>query len=295
LSESAPRRKLANLQIEGSPAMTDPVPSIREADATGEIAALYGDIRETLGVPVVNLIWRHLAVFPGGLGWAWESLKPLYASGAIAREAIALRGGLEIPVIPGLTAPALAALGLSNEDIARINMILSAYERSNAMNMIALGALLARLEGSDWRPETAVPKPADDEAVEGEMPPLLALDEMEPHVRALVEALNAVGGRTEILASMYRHLANWPPYLGAISALITPFASEGRLEPLILGVVAEGRRRAAALAGNLATPDVALETDVEDKMRATLGRFIDGPIGKMIAIVPLIKRAMPAR
>ena len=48
----------------------DPVPVITEAEATGNIAALYADIRTTLGVPVVNLIWRHLAVFPDGLPWA---------------------------------------------------------------------------------------------------------------------------------------------------------------------------------------------------------------------------------
>lgn len=273
----------------------DPVPSVREADATGEIAALYDDIRRTLGVPVVNLIWRHLAILPGGLGWAWEALKPLYESGAITAEARTLRDGLEVPVIPGLSAAALSALGLSHEDIARIEMILSAYERSNAMNMIALGALSARLEGSDWRLEPAEPRAADDTAVAGEMPPLLTPAEMPPHVRALVEELNAVGGRTEILASMYRHLANWPPYLGAVSALITPFAAEGRLEPLILDVIAEGRRRGAALAGNLAVPSQTLDRENEVKMRAALGRFIDGPIGKMIAVVPLIKRAMPRR
>ena len=55
----------------------DPVAAISEAGATGEIAALYGDIRATLGVPVVNLIWRHLATFPGALPWAWQSLRPL--------------------------------------------------------------------------------------------------------------------------------------------------------------------------------------------------------------------------
>lgn len=273
----------------------DPVPSVREADASGEIAALYGDIRKTLGVPVVNLIWRHLAVLPDGLGWAWEALKPLYESGAIAAEARTLRGGLEVPVIPGLSAAALSSLGLSREDIACIGMILSAYERSNAMNMIALGALSARLEGSDWRLEPAEPRAADDEAVEGEMPPLLTLAEMPPHVRTLVGELNAVGGRAEILASMYRHLANWPPYLGAVSALITPFAREGRLEPVIREAIAEGRRRGATLAGNLAAPAQSLDDDTEAKMRAALTRFIDGPIGKMIAVVPLIKRAMPRR
>lgn len=269
------------------------VPSISEVDATGDIARLYEDIRATIGVPVVNLIWRHLAVFPGGLGWAWESLKPLYASGAIAAEAAALRDGVDVPVLPGLTLAALTALGLSHDDIARINMILGAYERSNAMNIIALGALLARLNGAPAEQISPTMGPADENAVDGEMPPLLTLDEMTPHIRELVESLNAVGGRTEILASMYRHLANWPTYLGAISTLISPYAGDGRLEPKILGVIAEGRRRAAALSGDLVEPGRVLDPEIRDDMRAALELFIDGPIGKMITIVPLIKRAMP--
>ena len=133
----------------------------------------------------------------------------------------------------------------------------------------------------------------DENTVEGEMPQLLTLDQMEPHVRELVETLNAVGGRTEILASMYRHLANWPPYLGVVSALISPYAGDGRLEPLILGVVAEGRRRAAALSGNLGESANTPSKAVRDELRDALELFIDGPIGKMITIVPLIKRAMP--
>ncbi len=276
-----------------SNASADPVPSIREADASGEIAELYSDIRATLGVPVVNLIWRHLAMFPGGLGWAWEALKPLYASGAIMTEAAALRDGLDIPTLPGLTVPALSAAGLSASDLKRIDMILASYERSNAMNMIALAALLAGLEEMAAPLEPAETVAVDEEGVAGEMPPLLTLDEMDDDVRALVEALNAIGGRAEILASMYRHLANWPPYLGMISALITPFAAEGRLEPVILYVIAEGRRRAEHLAGALAAPERSLEPSVRKDMRAALNQFIDGPIGKMIAVVPLIKQAMP--
>ncbi len=271
----------------------DPVPSIREADATGEVAALYSDIRSTLGVPVVNLIWRHLAIFPGGLEWAWESLKPLYASGAITTEALALRDGLDIPELPGMSAAALAALGLDDGDIERIGMILDAYERSNAMNLIALGALAARLGGKGESQELARPDVVTDYRVEGEMPRLLTLDEMTPYVRSLVESLNAVGGRTEILASMYRHLANWPPYLGVVSTLISPFEADGRLEPLILSVISEGRRRASALAGNLATPPQVPDAHTRRTLEETLNRFIDGPIGKMIAVVPLISRAMP--
>ena len=271
----------------------DPVPSIREADATGEIAVLYDDIRSTLGVPVVNLIWLHLAMFPGGLDWAWLALKPLYASGAINSEAAALRDSLEVPTLPGITGPALSAVGLTPDDIKQIDMILASYEQSNAMNIIALGALEAYLNGTGAPQASVSDVSSSAPTVEGTMPPLLTLDEMPPDVRALVEALNMVGGRAEILASMYRHLANWPPYLGLISALVTSVDKDGRLEPVILGVVAEGRRRASRLAGALAIPDRCLKASVEDDMRDALNRFIDGPIGKMIAVVPLIKQAMP--
>ena len=51
--------------------MTDPLPAIAEADATGAVALMFADIRAVTGVGVVNLIWRHLATIPGGLAWAW--------------------------------------------------------------------------------------------------------------------------------------------------------------------------------------------------------------------------------
>jgi hypothetical protein len=75
----------------GSPArnynMSDPVPAIAEAAATGAIAEIFTDIRGVLRVEVVNLIWRHLATLPGALPWVWGVLKPLYANGTILAEA----------------------------------------------------------------------------------------------------------------------------------------------------------------------------------------------------------------
>ena len=80
--------------------ISDPVPAITEAGATGEIAAIFADIRLVLGVDVVNLIWRHLATIPGALPWAWGTLPPLYADGSIAAEAAALHGDLDLPRLP---------------------------------------------------------------------------------------------------------------------------------------------------------------------------------------------------
>ena len=271
----------------------DPVATITEAEATGQMADLYADIRATLGVPVVNLIWRHLAVFPGALPWAWQSLKPLYASGAVTAQAAALRSGLAVPALAGLSGPALGAAGLGQADLVQITMILRSYERSNAMNIIALGALLARLEGQPPTNGQAAPPVRNETPIDGEMPTLLTLDAMPPDVRSLVEELNRIGRRDQILASMYRHLANWPAYLALVHTLIAPFDAAGRLEPLIMGVIAEGRSRAAQITDGLAVADAMPDAVVQADMRAALTLFIDGPIGKMITIVPLIRQAMP--
>jgi hypothetical protein len=65
--------------VERNPKVTsmDPVPSVTESDASGRTRQIFAEIRETLNVDVVNLVWRHLATMPGALEWVWESLKPL--------------------------------------------------------------------------------------------------------------------------------------------------------------------------------------------------------------------------
>ena len=74
----------------------DPIPAIREEDARGEIALVFEDLRATLGVPFVNLIWRHIATIPGGLAWTWALVRPLYVSPVLAQWATDLRAGLHL-------------------------------------------------------------------------------------------------------------------------------------------------------------------------------------------------------
>ena len=77
--------------------MSDPVPAITETAATGETAAIFADIRQVLGVDVVNLIWRHLATIDEALPWAWAVLRPFYVDGSVRHEAMALHGELALP------------------------------------------------------------------------------------------------------------------------------------------------------------------------------------------------------
>jgi|TARA_B110000438_G_C15550318_1_gene536637 hypothetical protein len=40
---------------------------IKEVNASGEIADIYNDLRQSLNIKVVNTIWRYLATIDGGL------------------------------------------------------------------------------------------------------------------------------------------------------------------------------------------------------------------------------------
>jgi hypothetical protein len=208
--------------------MSDPVPAITEAAATGEIAAIFADIRRVLAVDVVNLIWRHLATIPGALPWSWQTL---YADGTIAEEAAALRGDLALPRLPPFPAETFAAAGLLDDDISAIRDILSAYDRTNAMALVALSALLSRL---GYAPPAldAASSPHTDVAHEFPpsipLPPLPGIAELSPPIAELVLILNRLGTQHDnaILASMYRHLAYLPAYLALAWTLLAPLNAD---------------------------------------------------------------------
>src|ERR1700722_16985331 len=117
--------------------MTDPVPAITEAAATGGTTAIFADIRQVLGVDVVNLIWRHLATMDGALPWAWQAVRPLYADGSVIGQATALRRDRAPPPVPPIQTEVYAALGLRSADMTAIRRVLSAYDHTNVMAMVA--------------------------------------------------------------------------------------------------------------------------------------------------------------
>ena len=51
---------------------------ISEAEARGEIAAIFTELRTLWGVPYVSAIHRYLAAKPGFLEWAWDAVAPAF-------------------------------------------------------------------------------------------------------------------------------------------------------------------------------------------------------------------------
>src|SRR3981189_2414730 len=216
------------------------VPSVLEADARGEIAEIYADIRKVLGTSVVNLIWRNLATMPGALPWTWSTVRPLYL-GTAPLHAEAVRRGIALPEGPDFSADTLLAAGIDESDQGIIRNVLDSYQYTNALALVVLSALLAHYEprpAEEVKPAATAPKPSDRKIPE--LPPMDALD---PEVAALVEELNSFGEDTEpqIIASMYRHLAYWPAYLALVRTMLAPLQREGRLNALTLSTPALAR------------------------------------------------------
>src|SRR5271169_2727923 len=54
---------------------------VSEADAPESVQEIYRDIRRLSGVPMVALIFRHIATYPEILEEVWTSIGPLFRVG----------------------------------------------------------------------------------------------------------------------------------------------------------------------------------------------------------------------
>jgi hypothetical protein len=271
----------------------DSIPAILESEATGEIREVYQDIKAVTGVDVVNLIWRRLAVTSGALPAVWAMVRPIYVSGRVVAEAQAFRRHLRPPQLPLIPKAALAAAGVDKLGQITIRAILDSYDRTNAMNLIGLSAVLARLDAADGVAGSP-PTPMQEPPLPA-LPPLPSLTALDPPIRQLVDMLNAIceeDGR--VIASMYRHLAYWPGYLALSWTLLTPIASDGSMQAVINEARQQSATRARAIAAELDPLDGTLDQAAIDDIREVLTLFTQHPISKMVAICRALASATPA-
>jgi len=212
------------------------LPEIREGEASPEIASLYGEIRREMRVPLVNLIYRHLATLPGALPWSWGLLRQAVASGALdrAQERIAHLGAT-FSAAPTDNA-ALAPPDLGPSDRGAIAALLDAYNRSNIQNLIGLTAVRKLLHGRP--PDMAAAILAElppRRAASGPVPsalPLPRLSELPETTASLVRALASRHESADrgVTPSLYLHLAHWPRFLEAAQDRLEPLFADRTLE-----------------------------------------------------------------
>jgi hypothetical protein len=192
---------------------------VPEAGATGRIAELYAEIRSVFGLPIVNLVYRHLATAPDLLERCWAGLRPNLASAAATADAAELVSLAATPGAPALPPATVAAAGLTGEQIRLARATLAAYARGNSLNVLAMFALLDGCHGGSDGTVAAEPAAADL------ILPMAPLDALTPRAAALLDgiSLSVVGGEEpRLVPSLFRHFAGDERQLTLVWSALEP-------------------------------------------------------------------------
>lgn len=263
------------------------LPEIREPDAPPHIAAIYADIKTAAVLPQVNLIFRYFATKEGVLEWVWQSLRPLYVSNELAEAAQNLTQSIAKP------GPSPLNTALSGDDQATAKRVLASYNSGNPQNLIALTALIRKLNAASDEPTTPAaqltPRPSQPPADPAAFPPLPRRDALPPETMARIEKMSACHpGAPGVIPSMYLHLALWPAALAATDAYLQPLIEAPGWQPLVAGVIEQAGQSADALAPAVHLAPNAPDPATLSEASVTVEAFINTTIPELITVGRLI-------
>ena len=230
----------------------DPLTAISEADATGETARLFADIRDTMQLPLLTSIWRTLAGVDGGLSSAWKAAKPVFTSGFPELLLAKFRNPTILPI------PSNAArkrLDTIQAPYRTIKDIIDVYTRSNSLNFLVLSALYAEPAGNlpgDIPITTRVPTP--------DLPALLEQKNIAPTTWQLLQNINRFGATPDQpgLATLWRHLSYWPDVLSVFYDALIALQEDASITDSITSVLEIAHDESQRLA--LIRPDTITHT-----------------------------------
>jgi hypothetical protein len=266
---------------------------LAEAAAPAHIAAIYSEIRRLSGVPMVALIFRHLATYSGVLEQVWQTLEPLFITGRL-QEAAWNNAEKHVPadLLLPIEAHARDVIGLEGQTLTTVLNTLDAYNRANPVNLMAMLCLLQRLEDTQtpsepleqriWSP----PPPVTDR-----LPVMTPPADMTPPIRRLIQDFG-FGDRAQhdsVVPSLFRHFTGSPALLSILHVVLVPRFRDGTLARTVTGMRSAMHSDAIQLAKNLTPlPDF----DQIPGVRAAMDRFSSSLIPQMIIIGLALRRAL---
>jgi hypothetical protein len=262
---------------------------LSENSATGEKRKIYGEIRRLGGVPMVALIFRHLATLPGGLEWAWNAIAPAWEAGRLQEEAWRIANATPLEALARVPRAALAAIGVDDAGLGEIHVVLEAYNRANPENLLSMLCLLRLLEGA----RAAQPfdaRPWSPPAAPGPLVAMTDVATMPRDVAALLDLVAAPGepGGPRVVQSLYRHFGHRPALLALLITLLRQRFDDGSVGRSVASLHAAMEAAAGEIARGLSAPPAP-----HPGIRAACERFGGGVIPQMIIVGALLKRALP--
>ena len=201
---------------------------IPETEATGRVAEIYEDIRQTLDMSMVNTIWRSLALKEEVLEWVWCSLKPIYQNGSVRHYAFKLHSQINLENVSPIPLSAIRVLGVKDKDKDDLRNLMDDLAYSNALNIIAFKALLNE-PSQEFDIDEFSPK--GDQRTKYNLPRPINLDDLSSDEKELFEELNSIGGTVSVgFPPMWlRGLARYPSIMPLAWAILTQLEATGQL------------------------------------------------------------------
>ncbi len=263
---------------------------LSEREATGEMAAIYAEMKRLGGVPMVALIFRHLATIPGALEWTWAAIGPAWRAGTL--QEAAWRIAREAPMAPlaSISREALVALGVDDAGLDEIRVVVEAYNLANPENMLSILCVLRLLGGARGVEPLAshawTPPPAP-----GPLVPMTDVKTMPHEVAALLDLVAAPGdaGGPRVVQSLYRHFGHRPAFLALVVTLLRQRFDDGSIDRSVASIVTSMNAAADSIARTLSAPPAP-----DPAIRAVGERFSSAVIPQMIVVGSLLARALPS-
>lgn len=265
------------------------LPELAERAATGEKARIYAEIRRLGGVPMVALVFRHLATLPGALEWMWAALGPAWRSGELQETAWRIARDARLAPIASVPRPVLPVLGVDDAGLREIRAVLGAYNRANPENMLTIQCVLRLLPGviatREERAREWIPPPAH----EG-LPPMGDLAALAPEVSAVLDVVAAPGapGAPRVVQSLYRHLVHRPAFLGLAATLVRQRLDDGSVAASVRELNQAMSAAAAGIVAAISAPPVP-----HPAVAPACARFGASVIPQMIVAGRLLEDALP--
>jgi hypothetical protein len=254
--------------------MSGRLAEVPEAEADGEVASLYDDIRRVAGVSTVPLVYRALAVEPAVLEAIWTDLAPNLADAEVRERAAALGHSGPRPADP-----TPVALPLDREQVATT---LAIFDRVNTLNAVGLTALLGGVDGLVYAER---PAGAADPLAGGL--PMADLTRLGDETLALLERMSRPvtgGGDPVVVPSLYRYFAHEHASLEMLWDALQPVVEGRTFAPAAAGVRADAGAIATSLPYRIRRLD-------SEPARSIVERFLV-TIPAMIVVTALIRSAL---
>ncbi len=247
---------------------------LAEADATGEIAEIFAEIRHFYATPYVSSIHRHLATRPGVIEWAWELVAPAFRSGIAQETGWRIAADAALTPLSPIPADVLAVWGVAPAEIGTIKAIAESFTRVSPLNLVfggivrdvVTGAPLggsSSTAGRDWKPPVSLAPP----------PAMVDAARLADAERRVLERFRSGTGNTAFVPGLYRMLARWPGLLAHLAVELGPRFESAEKAATAEGLIAAIDTTVADIRAGLPSPKRPRPSQSE---AAHLVRMIDG-------------------